>query len=204
MIKKITIKIIIIFSTIVFSYSIAIANELSHKIIRLVNDQVITNYDLEKRLQLFALLNNLEINENNIDKYATSMLSLMVDEKLQIEQIKKYNIYIDDVDVKDYIARAYIKQNQSHSELLSILEINNIDISVLNEPVRILLGWNELSGRLFYRSSEINALDLENTVKQDPTLSEEDAKNILLQNQISLRSKKLLRDIRLEANIENR
>jgi hypothetical protein len=186
------------------SYSIATANKESYKIIKLVNDQVITNYDLEKRLQLFALLNNVAINKENIDQYAKRMLSLMIDEKLQNEQIKNYNIYINDVEIESYITQAYIKNDQNINDLMVILENNNINISILNEFVRVLLGWNELSGRLYYRSSEINEVDLENIIKQDPSLSNKDARNILLQKQISLRAKKLLRDIRAEANIENR
>ena len=204
MIKKLIFRFIISIMILLSSYSIATANKESYKIIKLVNDQVITNYDLEKRLQLFALLNNVAINKENIDQYAKRMLSLMIDEKLQNEQIKNYNIYINDVEIESYITQAYIKNDQNINDLMVILENNNINISILNEFVRVLLGWNELSGRLYYRSSEINEVDLENIIKQDPSLSNKDARNILLQKQISLRAKKLLRDIRAEANIENR
>ena len=61
-----------------------------------------------------------------------------------------------------------------------------------------------MANRLYYRSSKINPLELENAMKQDLSLSKQAAENMLLQKQILLRAKKLLRDIKAEANIETR
>ena len=68
----------------------------------------------------------------------------------------------------------------------------------------IQLGWNELSGRLFFRTAEITDIDLSNTMDKNASLSEDQARNLIVQRQIELRAKKLLRDLRSEANIENR
>mgnify|MGYP007000192516 len=59
-------------------------------------------------------------------------------------------------------------------------------------------------GQLFYRSSEISNTDLDEASKKNPSLSSEQIKSSLIQKQIALRAEKLLRDLRLEANIENR
>ena len=88
--KKFRFRFDIILS-IIFLLSInftTIAEEKNYKIIKLVNDQVITNYDLEQRLKLFSVLNNADINKENIDQLGKQMLVLMVDEKLQNEQIE--------------------------------------------------------------------------------------------------------------------
>jgi hypothetical protein len=37
-------------------------------------------------------LNKQPINKDNLKQYADEMLKLMIDEKLQLEQIKKYKI----------------------------------------------------------------------------------------------------------------
>ena len=88
--QKILLQIIISISLLLSSYSTLNAEEKNYKIIKLVNNNVITNYDLEQRLKLYSTLNNADINEENIDKLANQMLSLMVDEKLQLEQINSY------------------------------------------------------------------------------------------------------------------
>ena len=104
----------------------------------------------------------------------------------------------------DYIKRAYLGTENDINDLIKLLSSNNIDIMILRNVVKVRLGWNELAGRLYYRTSEINEDDLVNAMQNDASLSKEQAKNILLQKQIELRAKKLLRDLKAEANIETR
>jgi len=202
--QKILLQIIISISLLLSSYSTLNAEEKNYKIIKLVNNNVITNYDLEQRLKLYSTLNNADINEENIDKLANQMLSLMVDEKLQLEQINSYGISVNKSEINDYIERAYLSDNNNLNEFIDTLNNNNIDIAILKKSIEVMIGWNKLTGRLYYRTSEINKVDLENLMNEDPSLSKEQAEDILLQKQIGLRAKKLLRDIRIEANIENR
>jgi hypothetical protein len=202
--QKILLQIIISISLLLNSYSTLNAEEKNYKIIKLVNNNVITNYDLEQRLKLYSTLNNVNINKENIDKLADEMLSLMVDEKLQLDQLKSYEISVNESEINDYIERAYLNESNSLNEFIDALNNNNIDIAILKKSIEVMIGWNKLTGRLYYRTSEINKVDLENLMNEDPSLSKEQAEDILLQKQIGLRAKKLLRDIRIEANIENR
>ena len=202
--QKIILQIIISISLLLSSYSTLNAEEKNYKIIKLVNDNIITNYDLEQRLKLYSILNNVNINKENIDKLADEMLSLMVDEKLQLDQLKSYEISVNESEINDYIERAYLNESNSLNEFIDALNNNNIDIAILKKSIEVMIGWNKLTGRLYYRTSEINKVDLENLMNEDPSLSKEQAEDILLQKQIGLRAKKLLRDIRIEANIENR
>ena len=78
---------ILVILIILSSYSLLSAADKNYKIIKLVNEQVITNYDLEQRLKIYSTLNSVNINNENIEQLAKEMLSLMVDEKLQLEQI---------------------------------------------------------------------------------------------------------------------
>ena len=187
-----------------FNHSIIYAEEKNYKIIKLVNDQVITNYDLEQRIKLYATLNNFDLNDVNIDKLANDLLSLMIDEKLQLEQIDEYKISVSETEIDDYIQRAYLGPENDINDLIKLLNNNNLDIKILRNLIQVRIGWNELAGRLYYRTSEINKDDLVSEMQNDPSLSKEQAKNILLQKQIELRAKKLLRDLKAEANIETR
>ena len=200
---KIVFKIITIGTLLLIgNLAISTTDEKNFKIIKLVNDQVITNFDLEQRIKLLATLNKININSENIDQYARELISLMVDEKLQHEQMKKYNISITQKEVDEYIQKAY--SNNDTNQIVSILNKNNINVNILYETIRIKIGWNKLTGRLYYRTAKVDPVDLVDAMKQNPTLSEERVNNILIQRQIDLRASKLLRDLKLEANIENR
>jgi len=184
--------------------STTVAEEKNYKIIRLVNDQVITNYDLEQRLKLFSILNNVDINQENIDQIGKQMLVLMIEEKLQYEQMESYEISVNESEINNYIDRAFLSEEMGINKLTASLKNNNINIKILKKTIEIALGWNKLANRLYLRSSRINPLELENAMKKDASLSKQEAENMLLQKQILLRATKLLRDIKDEANIENR
>tara|TARA_B100000767_G_C19583021_1_gene458126 strand:+ start:225 stop:830 length:606 start_codon:yes stop_codon:yes gene_type:complete len=201
MIKQLRLPIIFIIFLLFGTYSELYAEEKNYKIIKLVNEQVITNYDLEQRIKLYVMLN--QVDNANIKDLAGKILYVMVDELLQLEQIKKYDILINDTEIDEYISRAYLSDNNIDDFNL-IFKKNNLDINIFRKSIEIKLGWNNLAGRLYYRTSEINEIDLKDIIDKNPSLSKEQAKNNLLQKQIELRAQKLLRDIRTEATIENR
>jgi len=202
MIKQLRLMMILVVFISSGAFSELYAEEKNYKIIKLVNEQVITNYDLEQRMMLYSMLN--QVNTDDINELAGKILYLMVDELLQLEQIKKYNISVSDIEIDEYIDRAYLNANNNIDDFNLIFKKNNLDINILRKSIEIKLGWNDLAGRLFYRTSEINAVDLKDTMDSDPSLSKEQVENNLLQKQIGLRAQKLLRDIRTEATIENR
>ena len=202
MIKQFRLLVILIVLISSGVFSELYAEEKNYKIIKLVNEQVITNYDLEQRIVLYSMLN--QVNTDDINELAGKILYLMVDELLQLEQIKKYDISVSGIEIDEYIARAYLNADIDINDFNLIFKKNNLDINILRKSIEIKLGWNDLAGRLFYRTSEINAVDLKDTMDSDPSLSKEQAENNLLQKQIGLRAQKLLRDIRTEATIENR
>ena len=197
-------KFIFVFIFLINFIAFTKAEEQNYKILKLVNDNVITNYDLEQRLRLFSFLNKIPLNQDNMKLYADEMLKLMIDEKLQREQIKKYKVQVQSIEIDDYIIEVFLASEQNINDLKKSLASNDIDINFLKESLEIQLGWNKLIGKLFYRTSEINETDFDEARKKYPTLSEESIKSSLLQKQIALRAEKLLRDLRLEANIENR
>ena len=184
--------------------SLLSADEKKYKIIKLVNEQVITNYDLEQRVKLFAILRNVQINQGNYNIIATEILTTMVNEKLQLEKIIEYKINITESEVTNYLKRAYANETLSVDDLYKALELNNIDQNLLKEMTKINLGWQRLAGSLFYRSSNVNDEEINKLMIERPDINRERAEQILLQDQIDLRAKKLLRDIKSEANIENR
>ena len=204
MFKKIRLIFIYLFIVSLFSTSRIFASSKTYKILRLVNDQVITNYDLENRLKLFSFLNSININNENIDHYANEMLKLMVEEKLQIEQVKKYNIVISDNEVENYIKEVYASSNENILDFKNSLSLNNIKFDIFKESIRIQIAWNELAGRLFYRSLKVSEADIKNLIEKNPSITSDQARNMIIQKQINLRAKKLLRDLKTEANIEIR
>jgi hypothetical protein len=86
--------------------------------------------------------------------------------------------------------------------VLSLLSENKINYQELKKYLMGELAWAKLINSLFYRLTSISDLEVSELVSKNPTLSIEQAKNLVIQRQLDLQSSKLLRDIMNEATIE--
>ena len=85
---------------------------------------------------------------------------------------------------------------------MNLLRENRINYQILKKYLKGELAWNKLINGLFFRFTSINDLEIKELVSKNPTLSNEQAENLVIQRQLDLQSSKLLRDIMNEATIE--
>ena len=81
---------------------------------------------------------------------------------------------------------------------------NGIDFNILKEKINTSIAWEQLTRGLFLHTISISELEVKELLRNDDSLSPELAKRILINKQVRLKSEKYLRDLRSEANIEER
>ena len=75
------------------------------------------------------------------------MLVLMIEEKLQYEQMESYEISVNESEINNYIDRAFLSEEMGINKLTASLKNNNINIKILKKTIEIALGWNKLANR---------------------------------------------------------
>lgn len=180
------------------------ANEKIHKIEILVNDEIITSYDILQRLRIFSILNRVIIDESNYSNINRRVVNNLIDEKLQKEAMLEYKISLNSQEKEYYEENYFVNYNLTKETAFNIMIENNIDVSVLREMIYTQIGWDKLISGLYYRTISISDVEIDELLKSNPSLNEEEAKNIIKTKQIKLKSNKLLRDMRSEATIEQR
>ena len=185
------------------SPSIAMSeNKIEHKIAVLVNEDIITSYDIIKRLKLTAIINNINLNAQNNQIMLNNIVDEIIREKLKIQKINEYNIMINDREYLDFETNFFQKNQLDKSETLFLLEDNKIPYSELKQLLKSELLWNKLINGLFYRLTTVSDLEIKEIIDKNPTITELQAENLVIQRQLDLQSSKLLRDIMNEATIE--
>ena len=192
---------IIIFST---TTCIFADTKVEHKIAVLVNEEIITSYDIIQRLKLGAIIQNIEINSQNNQLLVNNVVDELIQEKLKIEKINEYKITITDDDYLKFENNFFEKNNIKKSEFSLILDENKINYLELKNRLEIELLWNKLISSLYYRLTSVSEMEVDELIKRNPILSEEQSYNLVIQRQLDLQSSKLLRDIMNEATIEYR
>ncbi len=201
-IKKIIFLIILFIS---FFHNLVVnANQSTHKIEILVNESIITNYDIAQHFAINSILDKVSVTEENGDFLYNKTINELIDMKLQQTKINDYNIIIEEENI-DYYENYFFQLKQvDKNKVYELIEINNLDINVLKEKINTSIAWEQLTAGLFLHTISISESEINEFLKNDESLSPELAKRILTNKQVKLKSDKYLRDIRAEANIEKR
>tara|TARA_B100001093_G_C26652392_1_gene938071 strand:- start:104 stop:1033 length:930 start_codon:yes stop_codon:yes gene_type:complete len=141
MFKKNFISLIILFFT---STSVFSATDVY--IFASVNDEIITNHDIEKESQYLQILNN---NLSNLEKEKIWQISKdsLINEIIKKKEIEKfYNLDDENSLVTDYLKNLYTKLNyNSENEFkASLASEKNYSINEIKQKLKIEILWNEI------------------------------------------------------------
>ena len=193
---------LVIFLIFFISYNTVAEEKIEHKIAVLVNDEVITSYDIIQRLKLTAIIQGINLNTQNSQLMVNNVADELIREKVKLSKINEYQIKVEDNEYQEFEINFFLRNKINQDEVLNLLGENKINYQELKKYLMVELAWAKLINSLFYRLTSISDLEVSELVNKNPTLSNEQARNLVIQRQLDLQSSKLLRDIMNEATIE--
>jgi len=153
---KITMKLRIPAILLILCTTVAISSALSPKtaysqsvqrIAAIVNDELITAYDLESRIRLVMFSTRLSDTPDTRRRIKSQVLRTMVDERLQLQEAKRRNISVSKRDLRR-AKQTIEKQNKMpKGELERVLAQNRIPLAAMNTQLRTGIAWSKLIGR---------------------------------------------------------
>ena len=201
MITKISKKIIFVFFLSVMSIAYGNENNIN-RIEVLVNENIITKYDIVQRVKINSILNRIEINDENYNQVIKAVIDDLITEKLKNMKINEYDINFSKNEFEKYEKQFYTKINYEENEIKKIFSLNDVNYKYLREFIEIELKWQKLVYGLYFRVASVTEQEVNDLISKNPKLNEEIANEILLQKQLDIKSTKLIKDLRDEATIE--
>ncbi|NQV83829.1 MAG: peptidylprolyl isomerase [Rhodospirillales bacterium] len=116
----------------------------TQEIAAIVNDQVISVYDLNMRLTLVMLFSGLNPTAETRQRLAPQVLRTLIDEELKRQEAKRIGIDITDKEIAQIMRRMEKTSNLSKGELKDYLENRKVAISILVNQIRADLSWRQL------------------------------------------------------------
>ena len=194
-------KIIFIFFFILSS-SVYGEVEKFNRIEVLVNENIITNYDIIQRMKINSVIKRLEINDNNYNQLLNAVIDDLILEILKNEKANEYNIEFNKEEFKKSENRFYSSIGYEKQEFREILSSNNINFNYLLDYLETELKWQKLIYGLYLRVTSVTEQEILDLISKNPNITEEIAYEIILQKQLDIKSQKLIKDLRDEATIE--
>ena len=126
------------------------------EIIAKVNNQIITNKDLEYRLNLAIEISNIP-NEIKFKKQIRQqILNLLIDENLKIQEAEKYGILISSEEVYSEISKLEKRLKLPKDSLIKNFRSKNIPEIVIYNQIRGQILWNKIIAYRFANNISIS------------------------------------------------
>jgi peptidyl-prolyl cis-trans isomerase SurA len=110
----------------------------------IVNGDVITQTDVDQRLQLLAIANGGQIPADQLDELRQQVLRNLIDETLEVQAAKADKIEIKGSDIDRTVARVAGNVKQKPDELAKYLEANGSSIRSLRRQIEGEIAWQRL------------------------------------------------------------
>jgi peptidyl-prolyl cis-trans isomerase SurA len=120
---------------------------LSESVAAVVNDQIISTYDLAQRMRLLIATSGVQPTQDNLGQFQREALVSLVDERLQIGELKrvekdqKMSIIATPDEVDEEISDMAKSNNMSKDQFLTQLAGQGIEASTLRDQIRATTSW---------------------------------------------------------------
>jgi peptidyl-prolyl cis-trans isomerase SurA len=174
MIKKLKLFLLIIF----FLTTSSFANTGIY-IFATVDDEIITNHDVEKESEYLKILNPSLV-QLNYDKILDLALNSLIREVVKKKEVTKFaNLSKENLLVNEQLKNLFLKLNYNNESEFEqdLLKKNNYSLNQIKQKIKIELVWNELIYKKYYKQVKINEKKLLNRVNN---LSEKTQKKFFL------------------------
>ena len=177
-------------------------NTNDHRIAVLVNDQLITSYDVIQRMKLSAILSGIDITAVNNNQLLNSVVDELITENLKKQKINEYDISVTEEEYLNQEFRFFQNSPFNKEDLIKIFELNDIKFSEFKRYLIDGISWQKLISGMYFRLTSTSEIEIEEIIMKNPNMSKETAKDIIVQKQLDLKSNKMIRDMFNEATIE--
>jgi peptidyl-prolyl cis-trans isomerase SurA len=129
---------------IAIAFSAPAAAQGVQRIAAVVNEDVISAYELNQRVRMVMFTSRLANNEETRRRLREQILRNMIDEQLQLQEAKRLNIRVSEEDIDKTLVRLNAQNNFEPGMLEKALAGANIDVNVLRAKLRADESWNRV------------------------------------------------------------
>lgn len=144
----------------------------------IVNDEVISKFDVDQRVNLFLVTSGIERTPQNIDGLRRQVLRTLIQEKLQLQEARDSEIEISRAEINAAMQDMASGTNRSLDEVEKFLKENNVHIRTMEDQIEAELAWNRFVRGRFGGQVSIGELEIDETLERAEEAMNQDRVNI--------------------------
>lgn len=131
-----------------------------------VNDDVISMYDLYARLKLVLMSLELEDSPETRKELMPQITRSLIDERLKLQGAKKEKISISKSRIDDAVRFIEKKNGVEEGKFNEYLELKGVDFSTLESQIRSSLSWNDLVDRRLLPLIDVGKEEIDEVIER--------------------------------------
>ena len=134
----------------------------------IVNDEVISRYDVNQRVKLILVTSGIPATEENLKRIETQSIRALINERIQLQEASKLEVPESQEEIQVMLDRI-AKGNQTTSEgIIDSITSQGVNVETLISQIKSELLWNKIVRGRF--GSYINISDEEINIVYDRTI----------------------------------
>lgn len=130
----------------------------------IVNDAVISKYDLDQRVRLVVATSGIQPTRENIERIREQVLRSLVDEKLQMQEAERLELEIEDEEVDQSITGIAQRAGMTSDEIIEYLNENGVNEAALRTQITADVAWNRVISARFAPLVQIGEDEIDETL----------------------------------------
>jgi peptidyl-prolyl cis-trans isomerase SurA len=120
---------------------------LSESVAAVVNDEIISTYDLGQRMRLLIATSGVQPTEQTLPQFQREALISLVDERLQLQELRrqekeqKISLVAADEEVNEELASMAQQNNMRAEQFLAALRAQGIGNETIHQQIRAQISW---------------------------------------------------------------
>jgi peptidyl-prolyl cis-trans isomerase SurA len=142
------------------------AQEATLRIAAVVNDDVISAYDLNSRVRMVVTSSKMGVTPEVLSRLTPQILHTLIDEKLKLQLAKQLDVDVTEVDVQNTFANVERQNNIPPGMLDEFLRREGIDKAELTKQIRVEVAWLKTVQRKLGTQATVSEEDITRTLRE--------------------------------------
>ncbi|WP_374443596.1 peptidylprolyl isomerase [Stella sp.] len=142
------------------------AQQASTRIAAVVNEDVISAYDIDARLRLVLAASGMEASAENAARLRPQVVRNLIDERLQMQEATRASITVSEKEIADNLARLERQNNMGPGGFVAWLDQNGIQRSTAIDQIKTSIAWSKLMRRRHARSISVSEEEIDEAIQQ--------------------------------------
>ncbi len=126
-----------------------------------VNDDVISTYDVEQRINLIIFSAGVAPDPDTIARLRLQVMRQLVDEKLQLQEALQFEVEVSADDIGTMLDNIGSRNGMDGEGLIELLRDNRVNPQTLVSQVRSDIAWQRLVGGLFRNQVSVSEEEID-------------------------------------------